>query len=103
MSRPPHNVPLAVVGRSSVAAQFGALPGHPLDPRGTTSRRAALAQIDARKVYGAFEAAANRLFVAPAANRATAIALELTFERVAAAQGRPAARVTDVKPLPPKA
>src|SRR5919199_2395662 len=57
----PHNVPLAVVGPSSVAAQLGALPGHPLDPWTTTSRRAALAQIDDRKVYGAFEAATNRL------------------------------------------
>jgi hypothetical protein len=28
--------------------------------------------------------------------------LERTFDRVAAAQGRPAVRVTDVKPLPPK-
>jgi hypothetical protein len=42
------------------------------------------------------------LFVASAANRATAIALERTFDRVAAAQDRPAVRVTDVKPLPPK-
>ena len=98
----PHEVPLAVVGPSSVAAQLGTLPGHPFDPRTTTSRRAALAQIDDRKVYGAFEAATNRLFVASAANRATAIALEQTFDRVAAAQGRPAVRVTDVKPLPPK-
>ena len=30
------------------------------------------------------------------------LALEQTFDRVAAAQGRPAVRVTDVKPLPPK-
>src|SRR2546430_5704103 len=35
-------------------------------------------------------------------NRATAIALEATFNRVAAVQGRPAVRVTDVKPLPLK-
>jgi hypothetical protein len=52
-------------------------------------------------VYGAYETGTNRLFVASAANRATAIALEETFNRVAAAQGRPAVRVTDVKPLPP--
>ena len=68
----------------------------------TRSRQAALAQIDDRKVYGAFDAAENRLFVASAANRATASALEQTFNRVAAAQSRPAVRVTDVKPLPPK-
>jgi hypothetical protein len=98
----PHNVPLAVVGPPAVAAQLDALPGDPLDPRATTSRQAALSQIDDRKVYGAYEAATNRLFVASAANRATAIALETTFDRVAAARGRPAVRVTDVKPLPPK-
>src|SRR4051812_40080163 len=98
----PHNVPLAVVGPSSVAARLDALPGHPLDPRATTSRQAALAQIDDRKVDGAFVAAPTRLFVGSAATRATAIALEQTFDRVAAAQGRPAVRVTDVKPLPPK-
>jgi hypothetical protein len=37
-----------------------------------------------------------------AANRAAAISLERTFDRIAAAQRRPAVRVTDVKPLPPK-
>jgi len=42
------------------------------------------------------------LFVASAGNPATAIALERTFDRVAAAQRRPAVSVTDVKPLPPK-
>ena len=98
----PHDVPLAVVGPASVVAQLDALPGHPLDPRATASRQAAISQIDDREVYGAYEAATNRLFVASAANRATAIALERTFDRVAAAQGRPAVRVTDVKPLPPK-
>ncbi|MEA2382489.1 MAG: epoxide hydrolase 4 [Solirubrobacteraceae bacterium] len=34
--------------------------------------------------------------------RERAIALEETFDRVAAAQGRPAVRVTELKPLPPK-
>jgi hypothetical protein len=52
-------------------------------------------------VYGAYEAATNRLFVASAANRATAVALEQTFNRIAAAQRGPAVQVTDVKPLPP--
>src|SRR3954470_18399403 len=47
----PHNVPLAVVGPASVAARLDAVSGHPLDPRGTTSRQAALSQIDDRKVY----------------------------------------------------
>jgi hypothetical protein len=74
----PHNVPLAVVGPPAVAAQLGSLPGHPLDPRVTASRQAALSQIDDRKVYGAYDATTNRLFVASAANRATAIALEET-------------------------
>jgi hypothetical protein len=98
----PHNVRLAVVGPPAVAARLDSLPGDPLDARPTTSRQAALSQIDDRQVYGAYEAATNRLFVASAANRATAVALESTFARVAAAQGRPAARVTDVKPLPLK-
>jgi len=96
----PHHVPLAVVGPPTVAAQLNRLPGEPLDARQASSRSDALSQIDDRKVYGAYEAATNRLFVASAANRATAVALEQTFDRVAAAQGRPAARVTDVKPLP---
>ncbi len=83
-------------------AQLNQLPGDPLDARLTSSRRAALSQVDDRNVYGAYEPATNRLFVASAANRATALALEATFDRIAAAQGRPAARVTDVKPLPLK-
>ncbi|MGZ4329662.1 MAG: ABC transporter permease [Solirubrobacteraceae bacterium] len=98
----PHNVPTAVVGPPSVATHLDQLPGAPLDTRVAPSRADALAQIDDRKVYGAFDVATNRLYVASAANRATAIALERTFDRVAAAQGRPAVRVTDVKPLPPK-
>jgi hypothetical protein len=96
----PHHVPLAVVGPPTVAAQLNRLPGQPLDARQASSRADALSQINDRKVYGAYEAATNRLFVASAANRATAVALEQVFERVAAAQNRPAARVTDVKPLP---
>src|SRR6478735_2724006 len=97
----PHHVPVAVVGPPAVATQLNQLPGEPLDTRRSPSRADALSQIDDREVYGAYEAATNRLFVASAANRATAIALERTFDRVAAAQGRPAVRVTDVKPLPP--
>jgi len=96
----PHHVPLAVVGPPTVAAQLNRLPGEPLDARQASSRNDALSQINDRKVYGAYEAATNRLFVASAANRATAVALEETFNIVAAAQGRPAVRVTDVKPLP---
>src|SRR6478752_1120387 len=98
----PHQVPVAVVGPPAVAAQLNGLPGDPLDARQAPSRADALSQIDDRDVYGAYEAATNRLFVASAANPATAIALERTFDRVAAAQRRPAVRVTDVKPLPPK-
>jgi hypothetical protein len=96
----PHHVPLAVVGPPTVAAQLNRLPGQPLDARRASSRADALSQINDRKVYGAYEAATNRLFVASAANRATAVALEQVFDRVAAAQNRPPARVTDVKPLP---
>ena len=68
----PHNVPTAVVGPPSVATQLNRLPGDPLDARESPSRSDALSQIDDRAVYGAYEAAANRLFVASAANRATA-------------------------------
>jgi len=98
----PHHVPMAVVGPPRAAAQLDGLPGAPLDSRRSPSRADALSQIDNRDVYGAYEVATNRLFVASAANRATAVALEQTFNRVAAAQGAPAVRVTDVKPLPPK-
>jgi hypothetical protein len=98
----PHQVPIAVVGPPAVAAQLNALPGDPLDARQASSRADALSQIDDREVYGAYDAATNHLFVASAANRATAVALEATFDRIAAAQRRPPARVTDVKPLPPK-
>jgi hypothetical protein len=98
----PHQVPVAVVGPPAAAAQLSSLPGDPLDARQASSRRDALSRIDDREVYGAYEVATNRLFVASAANRATAVALERTFNRVAAAQRRPAVRVTDVKPLPIK-
>jgi hypothetical protein len=98
----PHQVPLAVVGPPEVATQLNGVPGDPLDARSVSSRADALSQIDDREVYGAYEADTNRLFVASAANRATAIALEATFKRIAAAQNQPAPRVTDAKPLPPK-
>src|SRR6201985_1833081 len=75
----PHHVPLAVVGPPTVAAQLNRLPGEPLDARQASSRSDALSQINDRKVYGAYDAATNRLYVASAANRATAVALEETF------------------------
>jgi hypothetical protein len=96
----PHHVPVAVVCPPAAAAQLSRLPGDPLNARSASTHSEALAQIDGREVYGAYETATNRLFVASAANRATAIALEETFNRVAAARGRPAVRVTDVRPLP---
>src|SRR5262245_37538323 len=98
----PHGVPVAVVGPPAVAAQLNKLPGGPLDARQSSSRADALSQIDDREVYGAYDATTNRLYVASAANRATAIALERVFSAISAAQQRPAPRVTDVKPLPPK-
>ena len=98
----PHNVPIAVVGPPAVTAQLDSLPGDPLDARKSPSRSDALSQIDHREVYGAYDASANRLYVASAANRATAIALERTFAVIAGSQSRPAPRATDVKPLPPK-
>jgi hypothetical protein len=98
----PHDVPVAVVGPASVATRLDRLPGDPVDARESPSRSDALSQIDDRAVYGAYDAGTNRLLIASAANRATAIALERTFNRVAAAQGQPAVRVTDVKPLSPK-
>ena len=98
----PHHVPVAIVGSPGVAAKLNQLPGDPLDARQTSSRPDALSQIDDREVYGAYEPATNRLFVASAANRAAAVALEETFNRIAAAQRRPAVQVTDIKPLPLK-
>ena len=96
----PHHVRIAVVGPPQVAAQLDALPGDPLDARVSPSRADALSQIDDRKVYGALDVAGNRLFVASAANRPLAIALETTLDRVAAARSQPAVRVTDVKSPP---
>jgi ABC-2 family transporter protein len=98
----PHQVPVAVVGPPEVAEQLDGLPGDPLDSRLASSQSAAISEIDDREVYGAYDAGTNRLFVASAANRPTALALEETFNAVAAEQGKPAVRVTDVKPLPPK-
>jgi hypothetical protein len=98
----PHNVPIAVVGPPAVAAKLDGLPGDPLDARRSPSRSDALSQIGDREVYGAYDASTDRLYVASAANRATAIALERTFGVIASSQGRPAPRVTDVKPLPAK-
>jgi hypothetical protein len=98
----PHHVPVAVVGPPAAVDQLNRAPGEPLDARQASSRSDAISQIDDREVYGAYEAATNRLFVASAANRATAVALEATFNRIAAAQRGPAVQVTDVKPLPPK-
>jgi ABC-2 family transporter protein len=98
----PHQVAVGVVGPPRVAAQLNRLPGDPLDARQASSRRDALSRIDDRELYGAYEVGTNRLFVASAANRATAVALERTFNRVAAARRRSAVRVVDVKPLPPK-
>jgi hypothetical protein len=98
----PHQVPLAVVGPSKVAEQLNGLPGDPLDARHASSRSDALSQIDDRDVYGAYEAKSNQLLVASAANVPTALALEATFARAAAAQGSPPPQVTDVKPLPAK-
>src|SRR6476620_10655505 len=60
----PHQVPIAVIGPPAVTAQLNRLPGDPLDARQASSRRDGLSQIDDRDVYGAYEAATNRLFVA---------------------------------------
>jgi len=97
----PHHVPIAVIGPPAAVVQLDRLPGDPLDARQTPSRSDGLSQINDRDVYGAYEVATNRLFVASAANRATAVALEETFDQIAAARRQPPARVTDVKPLPP--
>jgi hypothetical protein len=96
----PHNVPVAIVGPPVLSEQLDHLPGDPLEARPASSLPDALSQIDDRDVYGSYDAATNHLFVASAANRATALALAATFNRVAAAQRRPAVGVTDVKPLP---
>ena len=98
----PHHVPVAVVGPPAVAAQLNRLPGDPLD-----ARRPGLAPMRCRadrrsrclrRVRGGHESPVRRV----RRQFATAVALERTFDRIAAAQGRPAVRVTDVKPTPPK-
>jgi hypothetical protein len=96
----PHNVPVAVVGPPVLLEKLDHLPGDPLDARPAASQADALSQIDDRDVYGAYDASTNHLYVASAANRATAVALGATFNRAAAAQGQPAVGITDVKPLP---
>jgi hypothetical protein len=90
----PHHVPVAVVGSSAAAVQLSRLPGDPLEARQASSRPDALSQIDDRDVYGAYDAATNHLFVASAANRAIAVALEETFNRAAAALAL-GGRITD--------
>ncbi|MGO9490393.1 MAG: DUF3533 domain-containing protein [Solirubrobacteraceae bacterium] len=97
----PHRVPVAVVAPPTVVAQLDRLPGDPLDARRVSSQPDALSLINDRKVYGAYDAAENRLFVVSAANRATAIALERTFDLAAAAHDGLAVSVTDVRPLAP--
>lgn len=98
----PHQVPVAVVGPPSVVTKLNGLPGDPLDARSASSRSEAISQIDDREVYGTYTASTNHLFVASAANRATALALVRTFDLAAAEQGASPVRVTDVKPLPAK-
>ena len=95
----PRQMPVALVGTAAQAQQLNALEGKPLDVRAVPDRETALRLLDDREVYGAYDASANRLYVASAANRAAATALELTVNRVLAAQERPAAQVQDVKPL----
>jgi hypothetical protein len=100
----PHRVPLALIDPAPTAkrqaAELNALPGRPLQVRLVGTVGAARRQIDQRSVYGAFDARHDRLYVAAAANPATASALTLTVDRVLAAQHQPAAQVTDLKPLP---
>jgi hypothetical protein len=57
----PHQVPIAVVGPAAVTAQLDALPGDPLDAPRASSRADALSQIDNREIYGAYDAARNRM------------------------------------------
>jgi hypothetical protein len=90
----PHNVPVGVVGPPALTAQLDRLPGDPLDARQASSLPDALGQIDDRDVYGAYDAGTNHLYVASAANRATAVALTATFNRAAAAQDAPAVAFT---------
>jgi hypothetical protein len=101
----PHRVPVELVAPAAIAsrtaAQLEALPGAPIQVDPARSIQAAIAQVDGASAYGVFDAAANELYVASAANRATATALELTFTRIAAAEHHPAPRITDLKPLPP--
>jgi hypothetical protein len=47
----PHAVPVAIIGPQAAAAQLNRLAGDPLDARPTSSRPAALSEIDDRDVY----------------------------------------------------
>ncbi len=99
----PHRVPVALVAPKRVATQsagrLNRLPGGPLQVRLATSVKAAIALIDGRQVYGAYDATTDTLYVADAANPATATALTLIFDDTLAAEREPAARVVDLKPL----
>lgn len=95
----PRQMPVALVGTAQQAQQLNALDGRPLDVHAVADRQAALEQLDDREIYGVYDPSANTLYTASASNRAAATALELTVNRVLAAQERPAAKVQDVKPL----
>lgn len=94
----PRHMPVALVGTAAQAQQLNDLEGQPLDVRAVADRETALQQLDDREIYGVYDPGANTLYTASAGNRASATALELTVNRVLAAQGQPAAKVQDVKP-----
>jgi hypothetical protein len=100
----PHRVPIALVAPAAdatrTAAELNRLPGGPLRAHPVATLTSARSQIDGRQVYAAYDAETDTLYVADAANPATATAVTLTIDQVLAAQHQPAARVVDLKPLP---
>ena len=71
----PRQMPVALVGTAAQAQPLNDLEGKPLDVRAVPDRDTALRLLDDREVYGAYDASANRLYVASAANRAAGCGL----------------------------
>lgn len=108
----PHDIPVAVVGPSSVATELDRLPGRPLDATAVSSLEAGKQRVAQRRDYAVLvpvapatsaqaEQAASVLYVASAANKPMATLLPTLFDRIAAEQRLPAPTVRDLAPLPP--
>ncbi|MCX5383971.1 hypothetical protein [Streptomyces sp. NBC_00083] len=99
----PHHLPVAVVGAGPEAKVFAQTvkdkAGDALDVRTLTDRAAAVHELKARDISGAYvlDARAPELIVASAGSDMSATAVEKVFTPAAAAQGAPL-KITDVVP-----